>query len=131
MPTNIANNTAGLREGLGKNLVLTLRYLAAGSLGPALPSVEFSLSFWLPSGIAVVALLRWGNTCLPGVLIGATALGLFNDLSGEAAFMEALGSALGAWLTVFLLRKSDFSASFEHRRDVTLLLLATAVGMLS
>src|SRR5690606_17974718 len=105
MPTNIANNTAVLREGLSKNLVLTLLDIAAGSRGQAWPSVQLSLSFWLPSGIAVVGLLRWGNTCLPGVLVRATALGLFNDLAGEAAFTEALGSVLGDWLTVFLLRQ--------------------------
>lgn len=126
-----ANKTAGVKEGLGKNLALTLLYIAAGSLGQALPPVEFSLSLWLPSGIAVVALLRWGSTCLPGVLVGATALALLTGLPLGAAVLEAAGSVLGAWLTVCLLRKSDFSPDFQHWRDVILLLLATVVGMLT
>src|SRR5690554_1126564 len=124
MPTNTDKKTVALKRGLGKNLALTLLYIAAGALGQALPSVEFSLSLWIPSGIAVVALLRWGNTCLPGVLLGATLLGLFNDLPWGPAFLEALGSVLGAWLTVFLLGKFGFSATFLHRRDVSLLLLS-------
>ncbi len=130
MPTNTDKKTVALKRGLGKNLALTLLYIAAGALGQALPSVEFSLSLWIPSGIAVAALLRWGNTCLPGVLLGATLLGLFNDLPWGPAFLEALGSVLGAWLTVFLLGKFGFSATFLHRRDVSLLLLAAGVGML-
>jgi len=61
----------------GKLLLLALAYFAAGKLGLALSSQDSHIALlWLPAGIAVAALLRWGASCWPGVLLGALLVAL-------------------------------------------------------
>src|SRR4030065_1010819 len=55
-----------------KLLFVALAYFVSGKLGLAIPYVGTHITLvWLPTGIAVAALLRLGYICWPGVFLGA------------------------------------------------------------
>ena len=55
-------------------MLVALAYFASGRLGLAIPYVDSHLTLvWLPAGIAVAALMRWGYACWPGISLGALA----------------------------------------------------------
>ena len=111
--------------------LLALAYFAAGRLGMMLPGFGTIVTLlWLPAGIAVAALLRWGFVCWPGVMLGAFAVGIATAPSVPAALGIALGNTLGPLLTAWTLRSIGFHAAFDRKRDIVLLALAAAVGML-
>src|SRR4030067_351649 len=57
-----------------KLLFVALAYFVSGKLGLAIPYVGTHITLvWLPTGIAVAALLRWGYICWPGIFLGALA----------------------------------------------------------
>lgn len=115
----------------GKMLLLALAYFISAKLGFAFatPNNHITL-FWLPTGIAVAALLRWGWCCWPGVLLGA----LLSELTLSYPPLLTIGLATGMTLaplaTVWLLKHWRFDASFARQRDLLALLAAAALGML-
>lgn len=115
----------------GKMLLLALAYFISAKLGFAFatPNNHITL-FWLPTGIAVAALLRWGWCCWPGVLLGA----LLSELTLSYPPLLTIGLATGMTLaplaTVWLLKHWRFDASFARQRDLLALLAAAASGML-
>jgi len=114
-----------------KLLVVALAYFVAGRLGLALPYGDSHITLiWLPTGIAVAALFRWGNFCWPGIFIGALATNYSIDSSPLLDTSIALGNTLGPLLTVWLLRRQKFHAVLDRVYDTLLLVLAAAIGML-
>jgi len=106
-------------------------YFVTGRLGLLLPAYGSDITLiWLPTGIAVAALSRWGTACWPGVAIGAFAVNASGGIPWAAAAAIALGNTLGPLLTVWLLRRSGFRPAFERKRDILFLAAAAAVGML-
>ena len=58
-----------------KLLFVALAYFVSGRLGLGIPYVGYHITLtWLPTGIAVAALLRWGYVCWPGIFLGALAV---------------------------------------------------------
>lgn len=114
-----------------KLLLLALSYFACGKLGLyfATPYNHITL-FWLPTGIAVAALLRWGPTYWPGIFLGALLVefSLAPDL--PLALGLATGNTLAPLATVWLLKRWRFDALFARQRDLLALLAAAASGML-
>lgn len=84
--------------------------------------------FWVPSGIALAALLLYGVRMWPGVLVGALfgSLGVGGEIAGEIA----VGATVAAMLGVGILRLFQFDASLPTHRDVVLLFAAAVVGSL-
>ena len=113
-------------------LLVAILYGLAGKAslllgGPQAPAALL----WLPLGVVAAIWLRWGVTCLPGVLLGALAL--LVDPSTPRPLLLALvgGDLLGAALTALGLRRAGFNRRLEQRGDVGLLLalsLGGAVG---
>ncbi len=85
---------------------------------------------WLPTGIAVASLLRWGFPCWPGVAIGAFAVNLVDGLAWPAVLGIAAGNTAGSLLAASILRLSGFNTAFDRKRDFLLLAGAAALGML-
>ncbi|HEY0267594.1 MAG TPA: MASE1 domain-containing protein, partial [Methyloradius sp.] len=57
---------------LRRLLLVIAVYFITGKLGLLLPSIAPSVTLiWLPSGIAVAALMRWGYQCWPAIFIAA------------------------------------------------------------
>lgn len=115
----------------GNLLLLALAYFASAQLGFAFSTPQNHITlFWLPSGIAVAALLRLGWSCWPGILVGS----LLTEFSLGHGLLLAAGSAtgmlLGPLLAVWLLRRWRFKPSFTSQRDLLLLIAAAASGSL-
>ncbi len=112
-------------------LLLAAVYFAAGWLGLLLapPALKISL-VWLPTGIAVAALYRWGAAYWPGLLLGAAVLLVFSfPLAWPFGIFVLAGQTLGPLMTTWILRRSGFHPQFNRRRDIALLLGAAVLGM--
>jgi len=115
----------------GRLLLLGLAYFAAGKLGMALSIQGNHIALlWLPAGIAVAALLRWGISCWPGVFLGALLVDISLGLSPPLTLATAGASTLGPLATVWLLKRWQFDHSFTRQRDLMLLIGGAAAGML-
>jgi len=115
----------------GKLLLVALAYFATGKLGLALSVQGNHIALlWLPAGIAVATLLRWGWSYWPGVFLGALLIQLSLGLSIPLAVGSAGGGVLGPLATAWMLKRWRFDFTFSHQRDLTLLIGCTAAGML-
>ncbi len=110
--------------------LLALAYLVAGWLGLQIPSIGTHITLvWLPAGIAVAALLRWGWTLWPGIFLGAFLVNFAIGSSWLLAAGIALGNTLGPLLAVWFLKRIGFHSALDRLRDVGLLIIAASVGM--
>src|SRR5262249_39679712 len=92
-------------------IVLAAVYFGAAHLGFLMAELHSSISpIWPATGIAVAALLLWGNRLWPAIFLGAFLANVFARLSPDTSLairiVQALGIAvgntseavLGAWL---------------------------------
>ncbi len=114
-----------------KLLTIVLAYFVCGRMGLALASIDPHISLvWLPAGIAVAALLRWGNGCWPGVFLGALAINYSIDAAPLLDGCIALGNTAGPLLAARMLQRLKFQEALDRPRDITLLVASAALGML-
>lgn len=112
-------------------LLVALAYFVSGRLGLAIPYVDTHITLiWLPTGIAVAALLRWGYICWPGIFLGALATNFSIDSSPLLDCSIALGNTLGPVLATWLLRRLKFHDVLDRAYDILFLVAAAAAGML-
>ena len=144
LTTGPAGETGRLRL-LGEILALAGIYLVAARLGllMAHPGTN-ATAVWLPTGIAMAAVLRWGSKIWPGIFLGSLGvnawllLGL--GLSAQASFWAALAAAAGnsgeAVLAGFLIERFTGTRNpFGRSKDVVQFiflgaLLSTALSAL-
>ena len=106
-------------------------YFATGWLGLIHPAIGTTIAtLWLPSGIAVGALLRLGRLAVIPVFLASCPLNLSTGLPVLPTLFIAIGNTLGPFTTVVLLRKFGFRSSFAHPRDILLLSGSALGGML-
>ena len=111
-------------------VLLALGYFITGRLGLMLPAFGSSITLvWLPTGIAVAALLRWGFGCWPGLALGAFAVNLAVGSAWPVALGIAVGNTLGPLLAAWALQRMKFHPAFDRSRDILLLAAAAALGM--
>ena len=80
----------------GTILALAAVYFCAGKFGLSLASVNVSVSpVWPPTGIALAALLVWGQRLWPGVFIGAFLVNITTEPSAPLFIAKSLGIATG------------------------------------
>ena len=119
-------------------LLLAVAYFASARLGlaMAMPATNAS-AIWIPSGLAMAALLVFGYRLWPGVFLGALAanvvhllgLGLAALPVVAASFAAATGNALEAAAAVYLvLRFSKTRNPFERTRDTLIFVLSGPVA---
>ncbi|GAB2181584.1 hypothetical protein DLREEDagrD3_18070 [Denitratisoma sp. agr-D3] len=109
---------------------LAVVYVVTGWLGLRLPYVGVNITLvWLPTGVAVAALLRGGSRFIPGIYLGAFAVNLVIGSSPWLALAIAVGNTLAPLLTVHWLLRWGFHPTFDRQRDVFLFCLAAAAGM--
>ena len=114
-----------------QSLVLSLAYFATGWLGLQIPYTGAHITLvWLPTGIAVAALFRWGRGVWPGVYLGAFLVNLAIGSPWPLAATIAVGNTLGPLLGVAWLKRSNFHPAFDRQRDVGTFLAAAGGGML-
>ena len=111
--------------------VLTLLYVLSGRLGLSVPQVGDMVSLvWPPSGLALVALLRFGLHLWPAITVAAfiVSFGLGAPLTAAAAI--AVGNTVGPLLAAWLLLRQGFRRELDQRRDI-LLFFSLGVALLS
>lgn len=114
-----------------KLLLLLLAYFVSARLGLAIPYVGSHITLiWLPTGIAIAALMRWGYRYWPGIFLGALASNFSIDSSLLLDISISLGNTLAPMLSTLLLRRLKFHASLDRAYDILLLVIAAAIGML-
>ncbi|MDY0012685.1 MAG: PAS domain S-box protein [Rhodocyclaceae bacterium] len=119
-----------MRGSLFKIVALALGYFGAGWLGLRMPSVGAHITLvWLPTGIAVAGLLRWGWGVWPGIYLGAVLVNLSIGSPWPVAAAIATGNTLAPLFARFLLRRTGFCPEFERQRDVLGFLAAAGGGM--
>ncbi len=112
-------------------LIVAAAYFTTGWLGLKLPYYGSHITLiWLPTGIAVAALIRWGFNTWPGIAAGAFLVNLAIGSSVPLAFGTAVGNTLGPVLTAYWLRRVQFDHAFTRQTDVVAFILASAAGML-
>ncbi|MCB5188769.1 EAL domain-containing protein [Methylobacillus caricis] len=129
--------TIGTSRQLSRLIILTLAYLAVGKVLQYLPFVmSHIVLLWLPSGIAVAALMRWGMRYWPAILAGAFLDCYFylqTSLDGGDPVLPvvvAVANTLGPVLVTLILRRTFFHTSLNRIRDIPLMVAAAAIGML-
>ncbi len=111
-------------------LGLGLCYFLFGKIGLALAFIPPSVTLiWLPSGIAVAALIRWGGGMSLAIFLGAFLLNLSTQIGVLTALEIAAGNTLAALATWWILKQRNFGGQFQHREDVVHFCIASALGM--
>lgn len=116
---------------ISRILLLALAYFVSAKIGLAIPYIDTHITLiWLPTGIAVGALLRLGYRYWPGIFLGALITNFSVDTSPLLDTCIAIGNTLGPLLTVWLLRRQQFQNSLDRAHDILLLVATAAIGML-
>ena len=111
--------------------VVAVAYFSTGWLGLKLPYFGSHITLiWLPTGIAVAALVRWGFGMWPGIAVGAFLANWAIGSTFSLAFGTAIGNTLAPLMTAFWLRQVHFDSGFNRQVDVVSFIVASAVGML-
>jgi len=119
-----------MRQHITRLLLLTLAYFTAGWFGLKLPFIGTHITLvWLPTGIAVAALLRWGWTIWPGITLGAFLVTLSVGSPWYLAVAIAAGNTLGPILSGAWLKHAGFHQALDRQKDVGALVVAAAAGM--
>ncbi len=114
-----------------RNLALAAAYFGAGWLGLLLAPPDLKISLiWLPTGIAVAALHRWGFRQWPGLLLGAFVLLRYSfPVDWEIGVIVLAGQTLGPLLAAWTLRRTGFHGDFTRWRDIGFLTASAFIGM--
>src|SRR5882762_11494231 len=115
---------------LARVVLLAAAYFSAAKLAllVAIPP-GYATAVWPPSGIALAALLLWGNRLWPGVWIGSFAANLMVEGAPLVAAAFATGSSLQAFAVATLVRRHlGVPRRFARVRDVLVFVGLVAGG---
>ena len=108
-------------------LTVAAVYFGTGRLGLSLGAAHgFATLVWLPSGLAVIALFRWGSGLWPAITIGAFLLNLFTGAPLLVAAGIGIGNTLEALVCVALLKREKVCSRLDSLHDVLVLVLLAA-----
>jgi len=111
--------------------LVALAYFVTGWLGLQMPYAGSQITLvWLPTGIAVAALLRWGLGMWPGVSLGAVLVNLSTGASLPMAASIALGNTLAPLLTTWWLKRAGVDSTQIDRGHIPSFIAAAIFGML-
>jgi len=108
-------------------VALGVLYYFAARIGLRLAVVEENITpLWPPTGLALVAFLRYGRRLWPGVAIAAFLVNLpITNL--PAALITAAGNTLAPMLAAWLLERVGFRQQIDRVRDVAALVVLGAL----
>jgi signal transduction histidine kinase len=112
------------------NLGVFLLYLTAAKLGLKYTVIGQTVTLlWLPSGIAVVAVLIGGYRMWPGIALGAFIANAGTGVPIITLSVITIGDTLEPLFGALLLRRwNNFSVALDKVSDVLLLILLAAIG---
>lgn len=97
-------------------------------MGPYKESIVTLL--WLPTGIAVGAIIRWGCISLPAIFVAVTLVELSLNLPLSTSLSMACGNTLAPWITAYFLKQTHFNHDLAKQRDILLMIAFALLGML-
>lgn len=116
---------------IARLFIVASAYFITGWLGLKLPYFGSHITLiWLPTGIAVAALIRWGLGVWPGIAFGAFLVNYAIGSSVPLALGTAVGNTLGPYFAAYWLLRSGFDYQFRRQTDVVSFIAASAAGML-
>jgi len=108
--------------------LLAVAYSAAGFIGLQLAMVGSLVTLvWMPTGIAVAALFRWGWRFWPGVWLGAFAVNMMVSGSPGLSLGISIGNTLAPLVAAAALRRWRFNAEIGSARDVLVFVVVAAL----
>jgi signal transduction histidine kinase len=112
----------------GRAAALAILYVLVAKAGLSLDAVSgFATLVWPPTGLALAALLWWGNWLWPGVALGAFVANLWSGAPILAALGIAMGNTLEAVVGAHVLRRvPGFTGRLDRVIDVVALVLVSA-----
>ncbi len=118
-----------LARRLGGCAVLAAPYASLAVLEPRVDAFgQADAAIWVPTGLAIGALVRWGGWLWPGVAAGALSAHLLAGHPPWAAGLMAAGALLEVVIAVALLRRVHFGADLARLRDVAALVIIAALA---
>lgn len=117
------------RPRLDRALLLVVAYAASGLLCVSLPAFDrYVALLWLPAGIALAALRRWGLHYWPCVALALCGLNLWLGTGLLFALWAGLGASAGAVLGAWLMRNLHLQADVVPARALWWLAGPVALG---
>lgn len=115
-----------------RGLLLGGGYFFAARLGLLLAPPDLKISLiWLPTGIAVAGLFRWGRGYWPVIFAVTALLQSFSfGVAWPLAGVIVAGQTLGPVATATLLRRWKFHATFDRHQDILIFCAAVLGGMI-
>jgi diguanylate cyclase (GGDEF)-like protein/PAS domain S-box-containing protein len=111
-------------------ILVALAYFVTAKLGLMVPYKEsVATLMWLPTGIAVGAIMRWGRISIPAIFIASLLVEL-TVLPFTASILIAITNTLGPVLAAYLLPKLHFNHHLYKQKDILLMILVALLGML-
>ena len=112
-------------------IIIALAYFITARMGLELAIIgSYITLIWLPTGIAVAALFRWGYRYGWAVWLGAFAVNLVMGSSVFIAFGISIGNTLAPLLAVALLRHWQFNYHISNWRDVPIFVACGTFSMM-
>jgi diguanylate cyclase (GGDEF)-like protein/PAS domain S-box-containing protein len=125
-PYNSIHNSS-----IAKFVVIVLAYFFTAQLGLMVPYKEsVATMMWLPTGIAVGAIIRWGNISLPAIYLAVVIVEYSAGLPLFTSLAIAITNTAAPYVTAYLLKISRFNHSLIKQRDIGLMVGAALLGML-
>lgn len=110
--------------------LLATAYFITGWLGLQIPYTGAHITLvWLPTGVAVAALLVWGNALWPAIALASFSVNLIVGSTLTTAVGIAVGNTLAPVLAAVWLRYMGFRRSLIRQRDIALIVAAACLGM--
>lgn len=112
-------------------VLVAVVYFITAKLGLMVPYKESVVTLmWLPTGVAVGAIMRWGKACMMAIFLSALVVELSAGLPFLTSISIALTNTLAPLLTATLLKKFHFNYRLIRRRDILQMIVFALVGML-
>lgn len=110
-------------------LAVALAYYATAQVGLVLALVKGQVTpLWLPTGIAVAALLMSGRRIWPGIALGAFATNITLGAGFGAVVLITIGNTAAPLAAWYLLTRFGFRPALDRLRDAMLLVFVGALG---
>jgi integral membrane sensor domain MASE1 len=129
MPSTGTDSPRGNLDLVAKIAAVALLYTIVGKLGLMLDAVSgFATLVWPASGLALAALLLFGNRLWPGVWLGAFIVNLWTGAPWLVAVAIAAGNTLEAVIGSHVFRRwAEFDGRFDRLRHVAGLIVPAAM----
>lgn len=110
-------------------LAVAVAYYATAKVGLVLALVKGQVTpLWLPTGIAVAALLMSGHKIWPGIALGALTANIALDSGPLAVVVITIGNTAAPLTAWYLLTRFGFRPQLDRLKDALLLVFAGALG---